>query len=156
MKSSSSRTVHLFLQFCCLLLFFQLNSLSISNNGDYTKIYALYFPQFHNDSLNNKLWGEGFTDWDSLRTSSEVNRFGDPILRPHRDTGYYDLMDIGIRRRHGKLAKFYGIDGFIYHHYWFYNPNDTYPPPLSRPLLQMLNDGEPNIPFAFNWATDSC
>lgn len=29
--------------------------------ADDTKVYAVYFPQFHEDRLNNYLWGKGFT-----------------------------------------------------------------------------------------------
>lgn len=34
---------------------------SDSGGGDATKVYAMYFPQFHEDKLNNYLWGKGFT-----------------------------------------------------------------------------------------------
>lgn len=61
-----------------------------------TKVYAFYFPQFHRDSLNDKLWGVGFTDWDSLMSAPSVNRFGHALLAPG-ELGYYDLMDTGTR-----------------------------------------------------------
>jgi hypothetical protein len=122
-------------------------------SNELPKVYALYFPQFHEDPLNNKLWGKGYTDWDNVRRSPLFNRFNRTILRPGSSLGYYNLLDVDIRRKHGMLARQYGIDGFIYHHYWFHHKNTT--ANLAAPLEKMLIDGEPNIPFAFNWAMDS-
>ncbi len=81
-------------------------------------------------------------------------------LEPPLGFGYYDLMNYETRRQHAVLAKQYGINGFIYHHYFFYRPSDenNYDDSLlvlSKPMLQMLKDGEPDLPFAFNWAADS-
>lgn len=120
------------------------------------KLYAFYFPQFHEDFLNNELWGQGFTEWDRLRKAPKTNRFGDPILQPIDDIADYDLLDINIRRWQGDTAKQYGIDGFIYHAYWFYGSNSSAPDniPLAKPLLQMLRDNEPNISFCLHWAND--
>ncbi len=44
-----------------------------------------------------------------------------------------------------------GPDGFIYHHYWFY---DGRGPVLAAPLLRMLEDGAPDLPFALDWVND--
>lgn len=116
-------------------------------------LWVIYFPQYHPDPLNDKNWGDNFTDWVSLRKSPEKNRLGYDIPRPvSEDTGlgYYDLRDVRPRREQGRLAKRYGVDGFVYHHYWFYDP--THPGPnLAAPLLNMLQDGHPDVPFLFNW-----
>lgn len=118
-----------------------------------TKIYALHFPQFHSDRYNNKLWGNDFTEWTNLKLSPELNRFNRTIARP-TELGYYNLLNITVRRQQRELAGEYGVDGFIYHHYWFYNHGDK-PAPLSGGMLKLLDDGEPAIPFAFNWAKES-
>jgi hypothetical protein len=118
-------------------------------NNDTTKAYAFYFPQFHKDKLNDRLWGEGFSDWDSLVAAAGVNKHHDSLARP-TTFGYYDLMDKNIRRKQGELARKYGLDGFIYHHYFFYEPGLG--PTLAGPLEAMLQDNEPNIRFAFHWA----
>lgn len=113
------------------------------------RVLALVFPQFHQDSLNDYLWGKGFTDWDSLRKAPRKNRLDFNIPRP-TELGYYDYTHLEPRKKQGELAKQYGIDGFIYHHYWFYD--DKHPGPnLHAPLMKMLQDGHPNIPFALNW-----
>lgn len=120
-----------------------------NNNNTLPRVLAIYFPQYHRDPLNDKNWGDNFTDWISLRSAPETNRYGYGIPRP-TVLGYYDLTDTLPRRRQGELARGYGVDGFIYHHYWFYDK--THPGPnLATPLLKMLEDGEPDLPFFFNW-----
>ncbi|KAI2511033.1 Glycosyltransferase WbsX [Fragilaria crotonensis] len=126
------------------------------NNAPLTlpKVLALYFPQFHQDPLNDRLWGEGFTDWNSLRDAPEKNRLGHDIIRPTSTFGYYDLRNVTIRKMQGELARDYGVDGFVYHHYWFYD--ERYPgPTLHAPLTDMLQDGHPNLPFCLHWAAQS-
>jgi Glycosyltransferase WbsX len=138
------------------------NDVSIPNNNNnhdnnqmMPHIWVIYFPQYHPDPLNDQNWGVNFTDWVSLQKSPLQNREGYDIPRPllHLDgvdDYYYDLRDVAPRQRHGQLARQYGVDGFIYHHYWFYDP--THPGPnLAAPLLNMLQDGHPNVPFFFNW-----
>ena len=126
------------------------------------KTLVIYFPQYHRDSVNDRNWGDNFTDWDSLRSVGERNRFDHPIPRPLDKTisknssdlppplGWYDLTETKPRETQGILAKKYDIDGFIYHHYWFYdeaNPGPT----LAKPLERMLEDGHPDLPFLLNW-----
>ena len=113
------------------------------------RVLAFVFPQFHRDALNDRLWGDGFSDWDNLRKAPTHNRLGYAIPRP-TELGYYNLTDTEPRKQQGELARQYGIDGFIYHHYWFYDPKHP-GPTLHAPLMAMLNDGHPNLPFALHW-----
>ena len=116
------------------------------------RVIALYFPQFHPDPINDRLWRVNFTDWDSLRRAPKTNRLGYQIPRP-TELGYYDLSDAAsdIRRKQGELAREYGIDAFAYHHYWFYD--EEHPGPnLETPLELMLEDGEPDVQFCLHWA----
>lgn len=113
------------------------------------RVLALVFPQFHRDPLNDHLWGEGFTDWDNLRKAPAQNRLGFNIPRP-TELGYYDYTHTAPRKKQGELAREYDIDGFVYHHYWFYDP-DRPGPSLHAPLVEMLKDGHPDVPFALHW-----
>lgn len=113
------------------------------------RVLAMVFPQFHEDELNNRLWRKGFTDWDSLRKAPSKNRLGFAIPRPS-ELGFYNYTDIDPRKKQGQLAKKYGIDGFVYHHYWFYD-EDHPGPNFHRPLVAMLRDGHPDVPFALHW-----
>lgn len=121
----------------------------IKRDKNLPRILAIVFPQFHRDALNDNLWGEGFTDWNNLREAPKQNRLGFDIPQP-TELGFYDLTDIEPRKKQGELANQYGIDGFIYHHYWFYD-NDHPGPSLHAPLEAMLRDGHPDVPFALNW-----
>jgi hypothetical protein len=129
------------------------------------KVLVIYFPQFHSDTLNDKLWGDNFTDWDNLKKAPVTNKLGYPLPHPlpydpnissdrigrHKSgLGYYNLRSQEIRRHQSNLARSHHIDGFIYHHYWFYDPSHP-GPNLHVPLLDMLNDGYPNLPFFLNW-----
>ena len=135
------------------ILFISLILVSGNLHHSLPKVYALYFPQFHEDPLNNKLWGKGYTDWDNVRKMPPRNRFNRTILQPDESLGYYDLLKFDIRQKQRILAQHYGVDGFIYHHYWFHHKGGG--PTLSGVLERMLKDGEPNITFALNWAMDS-
>lgn len=92
------------------------------------------------------------SDWNNLNSTPILNRLGDTVLRP-TELGYYDLLDADVRRRQGELARQYGIDGFIYHHYWFYHM--LLGPSLNGPLDRMLEDGYPDTSFALNWAQET-
>lgn len=152
------------LLFCLGIAFISTGDILIRNDSKriqefeegWAKVFVLYFPQYHEDELNNRLWGKGFTDWDNVKQSPQKNRYNQTIIHPRSlDIGYYDLLQGNIREYQGELANKYQIDGFLYHHHWFYNPQDTTMPPLSQSLEKLLLDGYPNITFALHWATDN-
>ena len=119
------------------------------SNNMLPRVLAFVFPQFHEATLNNYLWGKGFTDWDNLKKSPAKNRLGFDIPRP-TELGFYNYADLEPRKKQGELGRTYGIDGFVFHHYWFYD--ETHPgPDLQTPLTNMLSDGHPDLPFALHW-----
>jgi hypothetical protein len=120
-------------------------------------------------SRNDRLWGANFSDWNNLLAAPAKNKDGFAVPRPlpykpeipahlmgenNVGLGYYDLRSVDIRKRQSELAKLYGIDGFIHHHYWFYDPNYN-GPTLHAPLINMLRDGYPDLPFFLNWCAVS-
>jgi hypothetical protein len=136
-----------------IFLLYCTNAYCYSADGEDTNVYAIYFPQFHEDKMNSKLWGQGFTDWDRVKVhAGKLNRFGNRIPQP-TDLGYYDIAQTEVRAKQAKLAKQYGVDGFLYYHYWFGKPGLG--PVLSTPLERMLEDGEPDLPFAFIYANEN-
>jgi len=113
------------------------------------KVIALYLPAFHRDPLNDRAWGNGWTEWDNLRRWKPINP-GHTIQRPHADLGEYDLLLTETRRKQAELAKAHGVHGFAVYHYWFNGVKA-----LHRPYELMLLDGEPDLPFHLIWANES-
>ncbi|CAI5463935.1 unnamed protein product [Closterium sp. Yama58-4] len=146
------------------------------------KLIAIVFPQFHACRENDEFWGVNFTEWDNVKRayfhpttfrpvahpigpatppkpphtalhslSSAVPK-ALPISHPlsHLSGGYYNFLSRSHRRRTSALARAYGFHGLCYHHYWFGCRRTT----LAEPLLRMLEDGEPNLPFCLIWANE--
>ncbi|CAI7901091.1 unnamed protein product [Closterium sp. NIES-54] len=146
------------------------------------KLIAIVFPQFHACRENDEFWGVNFTEWDNVKraffhpttfrpvahpigpatppepphtalhslSSPVPNAF--PISHPLSPLsgGYYNFLSRSHRRRTSALARAYGFHGLCYHHYWFGCRRTT----LAEPLLRMLEDGEPNLPFCLIWANE--
>ncbi len=72
---------------------------------------AIYFPQFHEIEENNH-WGKGWTDFTWLKNleEDEITQ----VIKPHRDIGYYNILDYKIRRYQAQIAKNSGIYGFYF------------------------------------------
>lgn len=113
-------------------------------------IYAFYLPQYHQCSENDEFWGEGFTDWDNVKKAKPLfEGHRQPIL-PSEEIGFYDLKDPEVLRKQAKMAKDHGINGFVFHHYWF-NGKKV----LDTPINNWLNDPTIDLPLAINWANES-
>ena len=83
------------------------------------KVIAFLFPQYHQISENDRLWGEGFTEWTLLNSSLIPGvRLRYPLPWKEGGLGWYNLLDTGVRRRQAELARAHGIHGFAIYHYW--------------------------------------
>lgn len=115
-----------------------------------TKIFAMYLPQYHEIKENSLFWGEGFTDWVSVKNSK-------PLFEGHKqprvplNENYYDLSRMENIKWQCDLAKKYGIDGFAIYHYWF-NEKDNL---LTRPSEIILENTDINIKYFFAWDNTS-
>lgn len=113
------------------------------------KTIAFFVPQYHQIPLNDKYWGEGFTEWDNVKNAK-------PLFEGHiqpkipLDNNYYNLLDRRTKIWQRDLAKEYGIYGFCYYHYWF-NGEML----LEKPCEQILGDSELDLPFCFCWANEA-
>lgn len=111
---------------------------------------AFYLPQYFPIPENDEWWGPGFTEWTNVAKAR-------PLFRGHlqpslpADLGFYDLRVAETRHAQGELARRYGVEGFIYWHYWF-GAGDRI---LERPFREVLESGEPDIGFALAWANQS-
>ena len=108
------------------------------------KFYAFYFPQWY-ETVDNDWWD----DWKYFNnTPMTVNGRGHPIVRPKNHI-YYDPRHYITRLTQRNLARKYGIDGFIFYHYWFDKPL------LGDILELMLLDGEPEVEFGLLWVNEA-
>jgi hypothetical protein len=113
------------------------------------KLIAFYFPQFHEIPENNQWWGKGFTDWKLVKDSK-------PLFDGHHqprvpiDDNYYNPCNKETLKSQAELAKKYGIDGFMFYHYWF--DGKLY---LEKPLETFLQNKDIDISFCLTWANES-
>lgn len=114
---------------------------------DNLKLLAFYLPQFHPIPENDEWWGEGFTEWNNVKSGSPGFPGHIQPRIPAKPLGYYDLRSERVQNMQAAMAKRYGLHGFCYYYYWFGGKKL-----LETPLQNMLKSGKPNFPFCLNWA----
>lgn len=114
------------------------------------KIISIYLPQFHRVAENDEWWGEGFTEW---RTVKCAEKLFDKHYQPHipLNHNYYDLLDKETMKWQEQLMKKYGIDGQCFYHYWFKDGKQI----LEKPAENLMKWKEIDIPFCFCWANQT-
>ena len=114
------------------------------------KILAYYLPQFHQIPENDSWWGKGFTEWTNVKNAKNLFPGHRQPLIPG-ELGYYSLEDPKTLEIQAQLASSYGVDGFVFYHYWFGNGKTL----LEKPLQEFLNNSKVNIQFCICWANES-
>ena len=109
------------------------------------KVLAYYLPQFHEIPENNKWWGEGFTEWTNVKKDNDLSVNLQPL-----DDNYYDLLDEKTVLWQTKLAKEYGVYGFVYYHYYFCGKKL-----LEKPAENLLRNKHIDQRYCFCWANHS-
>lgn len=106
-----------------------------------------YFPQFHPDPINDRAWGEGFTDWDLIRALPEPQR---SAFTPSR--GYYDPSDPEYLKTLCAQLDALPIEnaGLMVYHYHFDGVSA-----LSGFEKQLLAQPEQDPPFFLCWANET-
>lgn len=113
------------------------------------KLIAMYFPQLHAIPENDAWWGEGFTDWDNVK-SGGVQFDGHHQPRVPLNENYYDQSKLDTLRWQVNLAKEYGVYGFCHYHYWFDGTQL-----LETPTNLMLENKDIDMPFCLSWANET-
>lgn len=121
----------------------------MEENQPKARVLAYYLPQFHPIPENDEWWGKGFTEWTNV---GKAKPLFPGHYQPHvpADLGYYDLRVPETREAQAEMARKYGIEGFVYWHYWFGNGRRL----LERPFNEVLESGKPDFPFALAWANE--
>lgn len=109
------------------------------------KVLAMYLPQFHRVKENDEWWGEGFTEWSTVRAAKPLYPGHE---QPKKPMEYYDLMDKETMYKQAEYMHQYGIDGMCFYHYYFENGKKI----LEKPAENLLKWTDINMPFCFCWA----
>ncbi len=122
----------------------------MENKQTKARVLAYYLPQYHPIPENDEWWGKGFTEWTNV---GKAKPLFPGHYQPHvpADLGYYDLRVPETRQAQADMARQYGIEGFVYWHYWFGNGKRL----LERPFNEVLESGKPDFPFALAWANQT-
>lgn len=114
------------------------------------KVIAMYLPQFHRVKENDEWWGEGFTEWTTLKQAQPLFEGHDQPRKPLNDN-YYDLLDKKTMLWQVMLMKKYGVFGMCFYHYWFKDGKRI----LEKPAENLLTWKDVDMPFCFSWANES-
>lgn len=113
------------------------------------KIIAFYLPQYHRTKENDAWWGEGFTEWTSMKNAKSLYQDHYQPRIP-LNNNYYDLSDIETMKWQAKIAKEHGVYGFCVYHYWFEGKQL-----LQKPMENYLADKTILFPYCFCWANET-
>lgn len=116
------------------------------------KKIAFYLPQYHRIPENDEWWGEGFTEWDTVKKARKLEK---KQIQPKvpLESNYYRLDDeyaVETLSRQAELAKKYGLYGFCFYHYWFKDDKKM----LYRPMEILRDNKEIDINYMICWANE--
>lgn len=113
------------------------------------RFWALNLPQFYETAENNQWWGKGFTEWTSVKNAKPLYKGHQQPLIPLNNY-YYDLSKETTIRWQAELARKYGIEAFVYYHYWYEGRHL-----LEKPCEILLEQEDIDIKYCFCWANHS-
>lgn len=124
--------------------------ISYKNGRMSMRVIAMYLPQFHRVKENDIWWGEGFTEWTSVRSAERLfPGHEQPHVPLHGN--YYDLLQPETMRWQAELMKRFGVDGMCFYHYYFKDGRKI----LEKPAENLLQWKDIDMPFCFSWANES-
>lgn len=115
-----------------------------------SKVLSMYLPQFYRTKENDEWWGDGFTEWTTVKGAKSLFENHMQPVEPMNDR-YYDLLDKNTMKWQIELMKKYGIDGMCIYHYWFKDGRQV----LEKPAENLLKWNDLNIEYCFCWANET-
>lgn len=112
------------------------------------RIFPFYFPQFYRTEENDNWWGDGFTDWELVKTAKSIHTTQNQPRQPL--SGYYDQSNPLTIKKQAEIALEYGISGFNFYHYWFDGKVL-----LDKPLQNLYSDKSIDIEYFLTWANET-
>jgi hypothetical protein len=109
---------------------------------------AFYLPQFHPFTVNDRLWGAGFTEWRNV-VQAKPRFVGHHQPRLPGDLGYYDLRTADTLRAQGELADLHGLHGMAVYYYRFGEQRL-----MNEPTDLLLADASIPLRFFYCWANE--
>ncbi len=111
------------------------------------EIFAIYFPSWHPDAQYARWYGNGFSEWELLKTTQ-------PLFAGHHQPkepvwGFFDESDPIWMKRQIDLAADHGITGFLFDWYWYQGEKFLHQP-LEEGFLHSANRNR--LKFALMWA----
>ena len=106
----------------------------------------MYLPQYHQILENDEFWGEGFTDWVTVKKAVPLYDGHYQPQVPLNDN-YYDLSEKESVKWQAKLANENGIYGFGVYHYWFNNEKNL----LTKPAEIIRDNDDITINYCLCW-----
>ncbi|WP_397544573.1 glycoside hydrolase family 99-like domain-containing protein [Roseovarius salis] len=118
-------------------------------DGMAVRVLAFYLPQFHPVPENDLWWGKGFTEWTNVtRAQPSYNGHYQPHLPS--DLGFYDLRLVETMEEQMRMARRYGVHGFVMYYYNFQGERV-----LDRPLRNLLAHNDADFRFCLCWANEN-
>lgn len=116
----------------------------------HVRTLSMYLPQFHRVAENDEWWGEGFTEWTTVRGATSLFEGHKQPIQP-LNGNYYDLLEKETMEWQASLMKQYGIDGQCFYHYYFKDGRQI----LEKPAENLLKWKDIDMPFCFCWANQT-
>ncbi len=113
------------------------------------RIWALNLPQFYETPENNEWWGQGYTEWTAVKGAKPLYKGHIQPLVP-LNGNYYNLSKKETLRWQADLARKYGVESFVYFHYWYQGRHL-----LEKPCEMLLSSPDIDINYCFCWANHS-
>jgi hypothetical protein len=112
-----------------------------------TQVGVYYFPNYHEDAVNEQRHGRGWTEWELVKAATP--RFGGHQQPKIPLWGYEDEADPQVMARKIDAAADHGIDSFIFDWYWYDNAPFLHGA-LERGFLKAGNSDR--LKFSLMWA----